>query len=48
MALLRRGRPEVSGLNRAGKILVANRTFMLLDLIAVAPEGFYHLITSMI
>jgi hypothetical protein len=48
MALVRRGRPEVSGLNRTGKILVAIHTFMVLDLIGVALGRFYQLITRMI
>ena len=48
MALVRRGSPEVSGLNRTGKILVAIHTFMVLDLIGVALGRFYQLITRMI
>jgi hypothetical protein len=48
MALVRRGRPEVCGLNRTGKILVAIHTFMVLDLIGVALGRFYQLITRMI
>jgi len=48
MAIVRRGRPEVSGLNRTGKILVAIHTFMVLDLIGVALGRFYQLITRMI
>jgi len=48
MALVRRGRPEVSGLNRTGKILVAIHTFMVLDLIGVALGRFYQLITRMV
>ena len=48
MALVRRGRPEVSGLIRTGKILVAIHTFMVLDLIGVALGRFYQLITRMI
>jgi len=48
MALVRRGSPEVSGLNRTGKILVAIHTFMVLDLIGVGLGRFYQLITRMI
>lgn len=47
MALVRRGSPEFSGLNRIGKILVAIHTFMVLDLIAVALGRFYQLVTRM-
>jgi hypothetical protein len=48
MALVRRGRPEVAGINRTGKMLVAIHTFMVLDLIGVALGRFYQLITRMI
>jgi hypothetical protein len=48
MSLVRRDRPEVSGLARTGKILVAFHTFMVLDLIGLALGRFYQLITRMI
>ncbi|MEI6031299.1 MAG: hypothetical protein WCQ20_09065 [Synechococcaceae cyanobacterium ELA739] len=48
MSLVRRDRPEVSGLARTGKIPVAFHTFMVLDLIGLALGRFYQLITRMI
>lgn len=47
MALVRREKPEFSGLNRIGRILVAIHTFMVLDLIAIAFGRFYQLVTGM-
>lgn len=48
MALVRRGRPEVAGINRTGRILVSIHTFMILDLIGIALGRFYQLITTVI
>jgi len=48
MSLVRRCMPEVSGLTRTGKILVAFHTFMVLDLVGLALGRFYQLITRMI
>jgi hypothetical protein len=48
MSLVRRGKPEILGLNRTGKVLVATHTIMVLDLIGLALGRFYQLITKMI